>query len=99
MSRLHKRPNCTCRLLQNKACQLTLGSAMQIMQKGFTKIRVIPRTPGRARAKPARALVGGALKRDRAKTQSVCLSVGNPDVTIAPKPITHTGAFMTSHSL
>ena len=31
-------------------------------------VAVIPRTP-------ARALVGGALKRDRLKSQSVCLSV------------------------
>ena len=60
---------------------------------------IIPRTPGRARAKPARALVGGALKRDRPKSQSVVLSVGHAHVTIALRPITHKGAFMTSHSL
>ena len=60
---------------------------------------IVPRTPGRARAKPARALVGGALKRDRPKSQSVCLSVGHAHVTIALRPITHKGAFMTSHSL
>ena len=37
---------------------------------------IVPRTPGRARASPARALVGGALKRDRPKTKVfVCLSV------------------------
>ena len=51
--------------------------AADIRKKDITP-EIVPRTAGRARASPARALVGGALKRDRAKSQSVCLSVGIP---------------------
>ena len=57
----------------------------------------------RARAGEARARPGGRGSQTWSakigKCGHVCLSVGHAHVTIALRPITHTGAFMTSHSL